>query len=64
MEKITKKTPFKDLVNTLKEIKEKPLSKEKIEKINSIIDKSSDEFENVDPVKKIAISNENTESYQ
>lgn len=64
MEKVTKKTPFKDLVNTLKEIKEKPLSKEKIEKINSIIDKSSDEFENVDPVKKIAISNGNTESYQ
>jgi hypothetical protein len=31
------KTPFKDLANTLKEIREKSLSQEQIAKINTVI---------------------------
>lgn len=64
MEQSNKKTPFSDLVNTLKEIRGKPLSQEQITKINSIIESNDDDLENVDPVKKIANSNESTESYQ
>lgn len=63
MEKTNKKTPFRDLVNTLKKIKEKPLSQGQIEKINSIVDNDSDELENTDSVQKIARPSENTESY-
>ncbi len=64
MQKNEKKSPFRDLANTLKEIKEKPLTEEKIERINSIIENNSEEFENAEPLKKIAMPNENMESYQ
>ena len=63
MENNITKTPFRDLVKTLKEIKEKPLSDEQIQNINSIVNENEDNFENVDPIKKIAISNEQTASY-
>lgn len=64
MEKTNKKTPFRDLVNTLKEIREKPLSEEEVEKINSIIENDNDDFENADSIKKIAKPSENTENFQ
>ncbi len=54
MEKVIKKTPFKDLAKTLKEIKIKPLSEEKVSRINSIVNIENDEFENIEPLKKIA----------
>ena len=56
-----KKTPFRDLVNTLKEIKEKPLSDEQIEEINSIIEREVDDTEGPAPLDKVAKSAKTTE---
>ena len=65
MSEIKKKTPFRDLANTLKSIRKKPLSKKQIEKINSIIKRDIEEdTEEVVPIKKIAISKKEEQSLQ
>ncbi|OFZ46635.1 MAG: hypothetical protein A2417_15115 [Bdellovibrionales bacterium RIFOXYC1_FULL_37_79] len=64
MSEIKKKTPFRDLANTLKSIRKKPLSKKQIEKINSIIKRDIEDTEEVIPIKKIAISKKEEQSLQ
>lgn len=64
MSEIKKKTPFRDLANTLKSIRKKPLSKQQIEKINSIIKRDIEDTEEVIPIKKIAISKKEEQSLQ
>ena len=64
MSEIKKKTPFRDLANTLKSVRQKPLSKKQIEKINSIIKRDIEDTEEVIPIKKIAISKKEEQSLQ
>ena len=53
MSEIKKKTPFKDLANTLKSIRKKPLSKKQIEKINSIIKRDMEDTEEAIPTESV-----------
>ena len=61
MEKNREKTPFRDLVNKLREIKDRPLSDEQVDKINAIIEKDDNDSENVVPEDKIAMPEQQIE---
>ena len=45
--KMKSKTPFRDLVNKLHQIKKEPLTKEKISKINTILEKTKQDEEKI-----------------
>ena len=60
------KTPFRDLVNKLQQIKKEPLTKEKIIKINTILEKTKQDEEKIGPYeidkRKIALPSDSVQS--